>query len=224
MDHADTALGEVERKKVAATGPDHLYWLHYRTLEPFIVEQLKAAVTPMLDLGCGAKPYRTLYPAGEVVGADVFDSDTVDVRIEPGKPLPFRDGQFTTVFSTQVLEHVYEGELWLREAHRVTASGGKLILSVPFVWELHEEPHDFLRFTKYWLEGKLKDIGYSSVIIYPQGGDVAMIGQVILLVMARRQRFFPRPLLSVFNRFFNWLDRVSNSNHFPLNYGVIATK
>lgn len=225
---ADPAAGaegyDLERKSKSGTKADHLYWLHYRTLEPFIHTQLPALQTPLLDLGCGSKPYRELYPPGEVIGADVFAGQSVDVKLEAGKALPFADGQFRSVFSAQVLEHVYGVELFLREAFRVTEPGGNLLMTVPFVWELHEEPHDFLRFTKYWIEQKLREIGYSSVVIEPQGGDFAMIGQAILLVLARRSIVFPRPVLRVYNLFFDWLDRRSFSNHFPLNYGVIASK
>jgi SAM-dependent methyltransferase len=178
----------------------------------------------MLDLGCGSRPYKELYPDGDVIGADVFDGEHVDVRIEVGSALPFPDNKFRSVFSTQVLEHVYDSDLFLREAFRVTESGGSLVLTVPFVWELHEEPHDFLRFTRYWLEAKLKEIGYKTVEIEPQGGDIAMIGQSILLVMARRRTFFPYPLRALFNLVFDRLDRFSHTNHFPLNYGVVATK
>jgi SAM-dependent methyltransferase len=220
----ESDLFDLTRKSVPLTGPEHLFWLHYRTLEPFIHQHLLQAEAPLLDLGCGSKPYRSLYPKGECIGADVFKGADVDIQIEAGKQLPFEDERFACVFSTQVLEHVYDANLLLSEAFRVTKPGGKLILTVPFVWELHEEPHDFLRFTRYWLEARLKELGYLSVVIVPQGGDIAMIGQSILLVMARRGWHFPRFFQKVFNRVFSRLDRLSNSNNFPLNYGVVAIK
>ena len=214
----------LDRKKAPMTDRDHLYWLHYRTLESFIARQLPELPTPLLDLGCGARPYRSMYPTGKIVGADIFESDIVDLTIAIDGSLRFRDNEFGSVFSTQVLEHVYDTQSFLAEAYRVTRPGGRLLLTVPFVWELHEEPHDFLRFSRYWLDRKLREIGYTSILIQPQGGDIAMIGQVILLVMARRKKFFSTQVLKLFNQAFDWADRRSPTNFFPLNYGVTAVK
>ncbi len=211
------------RKTIPLTRMDHPFWLHYRTLEPFIHHNLAALDAPLLDLGCGSKPYRSLYPPGEVVGADVFDGSAVDVKLEVGKPLPFKDNYFANVFCSQVFEHVYDVDLLLSEAFRVTRSGGKLVLTVPFVWDLHEEPNDYLRFTRYWLDRRLRDIGYSSIEITPQGGDIAMIGQSILLIITRR-RPLPKLLVRLFNKCFDFLDRKYPTNNFPLNYGVTALK
>jgi SAM-dependent methyltransferase len=221
---SDEGLFNLERKSAPRTDSSHLYWLHYRTLEAFIAKHLPQLPTPLLDLGCGSRPYKQLYPIGRVVGADVFAGKDVDVKLTLGDSLPFADGEFQAVFSTQVLEHIYDSDQFLNEAVRVTSRGGALLLTVPFVWELHEEPHDYFRFTQYWLEKKLKSVGYSSVQIEPQGGDIAMIGQAILLVMARRQRFLPRALLKLFNLGLDSIDRWSTTNHFPLNYGVFAIK
>jgi SAM-dependent methyltransferase len=219
-------MQHLDRKAQALSMSDHLYWLHFRTLEPFILSQLQQARAPLLDLGCGNRPYRKYYPAGEAVGADVVQSSLgcVDVLIEPTRRLPLQDEYFETVLCTQVLEHVEDPHNLLAEAHRVLRPGGRMILTCPFIWELHERPHDYLRFSEYWLTRNLADKGFEIQVLERQGGDLATIGQLICLSLAVRQIHLPRFLQKLYNRFFAFLDRRSPSQCMPLNYGIAGVK
>jgi SAM-dependent methyltransferase len=216
----------LDRKARALSGSDHLYWLHFRTLEPFIIDQLGKASAPLLDLGCGNKPYKEYYPPGEVVGADVSQSSLgcVDVIIQPNGPLPFADGSFESILCTQVLEHVEDPHLLIQETCRVLRPGGKMILTCPFIWELHERPHDFLRFSEYWLTKYLTEAGFEVEALHRQGGDLATVGQLICLSLAVRQIHMPRWLQKWYNRFWAYLDRKSHTECMPLNYGIICVK
>ena len=82
--------------------------------------------------------------------------------------LPVAARSFDAVVSTQVLEHVAEPLLVLRELHRVLRPAGKLYLTVPFVGELHEEPHDFFRYTPHGLRHLLTSAGFQVNAINPQ--------------------------------------------------------
>lgn len=64
---------------------------------------------------------------------------------------PVADTSYDTVLCSEVLEHLADPAAALREINRVLKPGGKLILSVPFLGRLHEEPHDYYRFTKHGL-------------------------------------------------------------------------
>jgi SAM-dependent methyltransferase len=217
---------ELERKSQALSPPDHLYWLHFRTLEPFILDQLRQVQAPLLDLGCGNRPYKPHYPPGESVGADVVQSSTgcVDVIIKGTEPLPLPDDHFGSILCTQVLEHVEDPFLLIREAHRVLKPGGKMILTCPFIWELHERPHDYLRFSEYWLTKNLTETGFHLELLERQGGDVATVGQMICLMLAVRQIHLPKFVQKLYNKFFAYLDRKSNTQCMPLNYGMICVK
>ncbi len=61
--------------------------------------------------------------------------------------IPLEDGSFDTVLMTEVLEHLEEPARGLAEAGRLLRPGGKLILTTPFMWPLHEEPRDFFRYS-----------------------------------------------------------------------------
>ncbi|MCF8069594.1 MAG: class I SAM-dependent methyltransferase [Desulfobacterales bacterium] len=47
------------------------------------------------------------------------------------KPLPYDDNSFQTVFALSVLEHLLNGCQWMREAKRVLAPGGSLVILTP---------------------------------------------------------------------------------------------
>jgi SAM-dependent methyltransferase len=166
----DQRSANLARQSSHSTGFGHIYWLHYRTLEPFLQAELRSCSAPLLDLGCGNRPYSALYPQGEAIGVDVVQSSNrvVDVIVNDASSLPFPDGRFATVLCTQVLEHVPRPGEVLKEAFRLLLPRGRLVLTCPFVWELHEEPHDYLRFTPYWLQRTLKEIGFDESWSHPK--------------------------------------------------------
>ena len=135
------------------------------------LRELRHRVKPglILDVGCGMKPYESLlntsgskyygtdYPItmegsyGDSTRADFFSDSMV---------LPFREGTFDTVISTQMLEHVRKPEVVVYEMSRVLKPDGILILSAPMTWPLHEEPYDFYRYTLHGLRHLLEEADF----------------------------------------------------------------
>lgn len=76
--------------------------------------------------------------------------------------LPFADATFDTVMLLDVLEHVAEPEVALREVARVLAPGGRLLLTIPFAYPLHDLPHDYQRFTGPGLSRRLQAAGLAT--------------------------------------------------------------
>jgi SAM-dependent methyltransferase len=75
--------------------------------------------------------------------------------------LHFEKNSFDYVFMLEVLEHVSEPTLAMSELHRCLRPGGKLFMSTPFVFGIHDAPYDYFRYTKYGLlhlARKFKDI------------------------------------------------------------------
>jgi SAM-dependent methyltransferase len=70
------------------------------------------------------------------------------------------DGSVDCVVLTEVLEHIYEPGLALRELHRLLRPGGILMGSVPFARGEHEAPHDYYRYTSFALRRLLADAGF----------------------------------------------------------------
>jgi SAM-dependent methyltransferase len=107
----------------------------------------------ILDFGCGSKPYQHLFSnATEYIGVDyeiegrTENLDKIDFFYD-GKKIPFEDNSFDGILCTEVLEHVFNIDELLTELHRVLKPNGKAIITTPFMWEEHEMPYDFARYT-----------------------------------------------------------------------------
>ncbi len=129
----------------------------------------------LLDLGCGAVPLYGMYRdlVSEITCVDwpnsLHNSSHVDISADLHGPLPLSDAAFDTVLLTDVLEHMAEPKGLMREVARVLAPGGKILVGVPFLYWLHEEPHDYYRFTKFALRRMLDESGLEVLEIDAYG-------------------------------------------------------
>ena len=116
----------------------------------------------VLDLGCGNKPYESLFlkKFGTYVGADLAGNKDADVVIGPDGRVNAQDNTFDCVLSTQVLEHVTDPQLYLSEARRVLKPEGSLILSTHGIWPYHPDPTDLWRWTVEGLQAEVRRAGF----------------------------------------------------------------
>lgn len=143
---------------------DPVYITHMRLTQnlSLALENFDLAGKFVLDVGCGDRPYQSLFAKARYVGIDIADSGRDKSLKRPdifydGKVIPFDDGEVDIVLFTQVLEHVAGSSKILSEISRVLRSRGKLILTVPFVYPEHEMPHDFYRYTNMGISAVLLD-------------------------------------------------------------------
>lgn len=131
----------------------------------------------LLDIGCGSKPYKLLFERLDITyeGID-FKEFSKNPSFELNKPnfyfhknykkdfkMPqFEDKSYDVVVAFQVLEHHEKPEVFFSEVKRILKKRGHLIISFPFIWELHEEPNDFQRLTHYKIQ---KLCGENNMII-----------------------------------------------------------
>jgi SAM-dependent methyltransferase len=140
----------------------------------------------LLDVGCGDKPYEHLFRpyVSEYVGIEheaTFGAtsasarDKADVRYD-GRRLPFPDQSFDTVLSVQVLEHTPDPAALVMEMARVLHADGLLILTAPFSFRLHEEPHDYFRFSEHGLRELCSRAGLIVEDMAPHGNLWSLLG------------------------------------------------
>ena len=122
----------------------------------------------MLDVGCGTMPYKRFFSAKDYVGLEVQSSGAA---LDLKNPTEWFDGlnierpdcSVDVVLCTQVLEHAERHTYLLEEIFRVLKPGGELIVTVPFIYEEHEQPYDFRRWTSFGLVKELAAIGFRPI-------------------------------------------------------------
>jgi SAM-dependent methyltransferase len=152
----------------------HPRHLAQRELIKCVKAESRNMVGNLLDVGCGKKPYAPLLSnASRYIGLDVpttmHSLTQVDI-IGTALALPIRDECFDSLLCTEVLEHTPDPLGALLEMWRVANPGGILLLTIPLSEQLHEEPYDYYRFTKYGLDYLLNESGWKSLRIYERGG------------------------------------------------------
>lgn len=208
--------------------PRDFHYIVLSHIHAWLIEHaLPAATGTLLDYGSGGQPYRALFETkvARYLAADLQPTGDLplDVRLEPGKPVPMADESVETVLSSQTLEHVPDPGAYLRECGRLLKTGGRLILTAPMQWRHHEVPYDFYRFTRYGLEHLIKAAGFEVESITPAGGACALLGQMLINTLF--ERLGPRPVLyGLINRATLWLDRRYPDGDDTINWMCLARK
>ena len=156
----------------------------------------------VLDVGCGHQPYRSLVEGAGAcyIGLDLPPTiyRTPDL-VWDGVHLGVRDGSVDAVLVTEVLEHVPDPMPLLSEVVRALRPGGRMYLTVPYLWPLHDVPDDMYRYTPFALERVLRLAGLDDVELKATGGWDASLAQLLGL-WARR-----RPMRATLRRPVSWL-------------------
>lgn len=154
----------------------------------------------LLDFGCGEKPYKSLFKnVTDYIGLD-FENEGHSHKNEQidffydGKKIPFDNESFDSIFTSEVFEHVFNLPEILPELNRILKVDGKILITCPFVWNEHEIPHDYARYTRFALEDLLKKNGF-SVLKIDKCGDFAMALHQMKIVYLSEHRLQALPVL-----------------------------
>ena len=149
-----------------------------------VLDAGKYAKGNLLDVGCGDKPFLHVFDGKieKYVGIEMQSTRHINKEIDAfasGEHIPFKSNTFNTILTTSVLEHVKEPQKMFNEMHRVLKKNSYLILTTPCQYGLHEQPHDYFRYTKYSLRMLAEKSGFKVVYIKPVGGMLVIITQLI---------------------------------------------
>lgn len=145
--------------------PLHPQWL-IRNERRIFARAVAGATGTVLDVGCGDRwVERELAPGCSYVGLDSLATGRDCYGARPAvfadaAQLPIRSDALDAVLMLEVIEHLAEPFAALEEAWRCLRPGGRLVVSVPFLYPVHDAPHDFQRFTEHGLALALQRVGF----------------------------------------------------------------
>lgn len=169
------------------------FFLAHRALRAEISQMAARTQGVVLDVGCGAAPYRALFTRAVYFGFEIQtvsaygSPKTADVLFD-GKRLPVCDMSVDAVLCSQVLEHVFDARLFLLEINRILRPGGKLLLTVPFVWDEHEQPFDFARYSSFGLHHLADLAGFEVSYATRTLADTSLFTQLWLAYLHKTSR------------------------------------
>ena len=169
--------------------------LSRKGIYPFLAAQLSRIETgaKVLAVGAGGRTAETIR---EYAKRQRFDLDLFDISTEHKSPdivgdictYEFeRPAMYRYVFMSEVLEHLHSPQDAIDRVHRVLKPDGRLILTAPFIFPIHDRPHDYYRFTKYGLTFLLR--AFRDVTVAERNSWAEALNVLLArLVMERRWR------------------------------------
>lgn len=160
-------------------------------IKSYLKEYAVSARGSLLDVGCGSAPYKSLFygislyfgldrPSEPYVNYSQNNERNIAISaIGDAHEIPFKSDCFDIVLGLQVLEHLAEPLLFLKEARRVLVSGGEIVLTFPLINPVHEAPYDYFRYTEYGLKHLCEITDLQVIEVKPMGGGWLTVGYII---------------------------------------------
>ena len=189
----------------------------------------------LIDIGCGTKPYKRMLAryVTQHIGVDRLDPFNKKAErdiIATAYRIPVADESFDCAISIAVLEHLAEPEEAVRECYRVLKKGGVAVYAVPFIWQLHAEPWDYYRFSKYGLQHLFEKVGFEPLEITPLAGFWVTMATMSCYYIERFNRGLLRRarILPALGICLQWiaglLQKLDSAEEWTWMYTVVARK
>ena len=143
-----------------------------RTLFRFLQNEIlinESIQGKVLDLGGNNKSQYYQYLKIEkntiVDYADLYDESNNVINMDFTKPFPIESKKYDNVILMNVIEHLDNYEICLKEVKRILKNDGYLTGIVPFLFPIHMVPDDFHRPTESYLYEQLYKAGFNEIII-----------------------------------------------------------
>ena len=197
MSEPRVRAGAWSRLTSAPTGrftPWKFNWLANHKIIAALERVRRHARGELLDVGCGSKPFAPIFAGllsrywGSDLRASRYLGGERPDAFATAEAQPFRSGAFDTVLGLSMLTYLPEPGRMLAEAHRVLKPGGMLILEFTQMVPLHDEPHDYFRFTRYGAQHLLHEAGFDVVEVVAVGGLWARVGLSTIAGLNRLNR------------------------------------
>ncbi|MDB4178061.1 class I SAM-dependent methyltransferase [Gammaproteobacteria bacterium] len=138
----------------------------------------------ILDIGCGDKPYKDLFVnVNNYIGLEIDDRRNREMSLADyfydGKEFPFENKSYDGILSNQVFEHIFNPNEFLKEVNRVLKQDGLFLITVPFVWDEHEQPYDYARYSSFGIKHVLNKHGFEIVKNIKTNNGIGTIAQLL---------------------------------------------
>lgn len=128
----------------------------------------------VLDIGGDPKSgYHALF-VGErkITFSNISASYNPDLIFDAQEKWPVEAGSYDAILMFNLLEHVFQYQAVLNNAFDALRPGGRVIGSVPFLFNVHGSPHDYFRYTGEALSKMFDAAGFEVVVIEELGTGV----------------------------------------------------
>ena len=189
--------------------------------------QLKKNKYVIVDVGCGNKPYFSIFQpfVKDYIGVDINPAEA-DV-VASGEELPLEDHMCDLALSFQTLEHCRKPEKMVSEIRRILKPGGLVILTTHGSWMHHPSPHDYYRWTSEGLAQVFKNFSRVEIRANLKAWtSIIQLVNVELHGIALRHVVWKIPLYLII-MLLNLVGTVSKNlgyDHFTVNYIVVAKR
>lgn len=129
---------------------------------------------------------------GSALQTGVWDTSRIDI-VSDITSIPEPDASFDVILCSEVLEHIPNPDLALKEFNRLLRRRGVLVLTAPFCSLTHFAPYHYSTgFSRYWYEHHLSDAGFRIVSCGPNGNWFQYLSQELWRIpwMGRRYSSF----------------------------------
>ncbi len=134
----------------------------------------------LLDLGCGPCTNYNFLKHAKTILIDGGKFDNINIVCNFEKKICIKDNSIDKILLSNVLEHIYNPFFLFSEMHRVLKINGECLIIVPFTIKHHQEPFDFNRYTKYFLERLSKESNFKIIRIKEIGSLSNIIGTALI--------------------------------------------
>jgi len=149
----------------------------------------RSAAGRVLDIGCADRWIEQHVPRGsEYIGLDYLVTgkhlygSRPDVFADAGN-IPLADESIDTVVILEVMEHLRRPREAMQEIARVLRPQGRLLLTMPFLYPVHDAPHDYQRLTAYGLARDVEAAGLRVDALLPALGSAETAGLICCLAL-----------------------------------------
>ncbi len=213
---------EIASDKIISDNPIHQRLLKaYFAAKPYINGDL-------LELGCGEgrgvellAPLASSYQAIDKIDSviDKLQQEYPSLSFKQGvfPPFNFEDNSFDTIVTFQVIEHLQDDDLFIKEIHRVLRPGGKAIITTPNIkMTLTRNPWHVREYTaqeltdlgkKYFDQVDMKGIAGNDNVMKYYEQNKASVNRITRFDIFNLQYRLPAPLLRIPYDLMNRLNR-----------------